>query len=255
MGTTDDPSVVLGVLHNLLENGAPIGKDGARYLLGEIVGLSETSELRVLKKLHDDDVLKVSSYTRSNGESYPINDDFTKTRRANPAYRFIVDPPFSAFITTEPVLATIVFDKAKIKKKMDELKKRQPVNKDGRALQKDKNGDFRFRGKLLLISDKPLEHGSLHYTVLDILYEKGNQDGKVPQALMENELRKRKDDMSDNSSDKIKKAVDNCLSNLFRRARVGGGKLEKSLPDQRPFITTYRTGRYFAGWLMNNPSA
>lgn len=254
MGTTDDPSLVLGVLHNLLENGSLVDKDKTRYLLGEISGLSETTELRVLKKLHDDKVLKVSSYTRSNGESYPINDDFTKTRRANPAYRFIVDPPFSAFITTEPVSATIVFDKAKIKKKIDELKKHQPVNKDGRALQKDDNGDFRFKGKPLLINGKPLEHESLHYVVLDILFEKGNRDGKVPQSLMEKELRKRRDEMLDYSSEQIKKAVDNSLLNLFRRTRVGGGKLEKNLPDHKPFISTYRTGRNFVGWLINNPS-
>jgi len=252
---TDDPSLVLGVLHNLLENGTPTGKDGVRYLLGEISGLSKTTELRVLKKLHDNDVLKVPSYTRSNGKSYPIDDDFTKTHRMNPAHRIIVDSPFSAFITTEPVSATIILDKARIKKKIDELGRLQPVNKEGRALQKDEDGNFRFKGKPLLINGKPLEHGSLHYMVLDILDKKGNQDGKVPQAVMEQELRKRRDEMIDYASDKIKKAVDNSISNLFRRARVGDGKLENTLPDQRRLVDTYRTGRLFAGWILNNPSA
>jgi hypothetical protein len=255
MGTTDDPSLVLGVLNNLLENGSLVDGNKTRYLLGEISGLSETTELRLLKKLHDDKVLKVSSYTRSNGEAYPIADDFTKSRRMNPAHRFITDPPSSAFIMTDPVSATIIFDKEIIKKKIAGLRKSQPVNKEGRALQKDEHGDFRFRGKPLLINDKPLEHSSLHYMVLDILYKKGNQDGKVPQALMEKELRNRRDDMSDLTSDKVKKAVSNALLNLFRRTTVGGGKLEKTLPDQRELVTTYRNGRSFAGWLMNNPSA
>ncbi|MFA7302616.1 MAG: hypothetical protein WC030_02610 [Candidatus Paceibacterota bacterium] len=255
MGTTDDPSLVLGVLHNLLENGSLVDGNKTRYLLGEISGLSETTELRVLKKLHDDKILKVSSYTRSNGEAYPIADDFTKSRRMNPAHRFITDPPSSAFIMTEPVSATVIFNKAKVKKKIDELNSHQPVNKEGRALQKDENGDFRFRGKPLLINNKPLEHGSLHYMVIDILYKKGNQDGKVSQAVMEKELRKQRDEMFDLPPDKIKKAVSNALLNLFRRTTIGGGKLENTLPDQRELVTTYREGRHFAGWILNNPSA
>lgn len=253
MGTTDDPSLALGVLHNLLENGAPTGKDRVRYLLGEISGLSETAELRVLKKLHDSDVLNVSSYIRSNGVPYPISDDLTNLTRTNhPAD--VLSGSVPTMSISKPVSATIIFDKAKIKKKIDELKRRQPINKKGRALQKDENGDFRFRGNPLLINDKPLEHSSLHYMVLDILYKKGNQDGKVPQAVMEKELRNRRDEMSDLTSDKVKKAVSNALLNLFRRTTVGGGKLENTLPDQRELITTYRNGRSFAGWLMNNPS-
>lgn len=252
MGTTDDPSLVLGVLHNLLESGTPTGKDGVKYLLGEISGLSETAELRVLKKLNDADVLKVSSYTRSNGVPYPISDDFTNLTHTNhPAD--VLSGSVPTMSVSKPVSATVIFDKAKIKKKIDELKRRQPVNKEGRALQKDENGDFRFRGKLLLISGKPLEHDSLHYMVLDILYKKGNQDGKVSQAVMEKELRNRRDDMSDLASDKVKKAVSNALLNLFRRATVGGGKLENALPDQRELVTTYRRGRSFVGWILNNP--
>lgn len=254
MGTTDDPSLVLGVLHNLLENGSLVDGNKTRYLLGEMSGLSETTELRVLKKLHDDKVLKVSSYTRSNGVPYPISDDLTNLSRTNhPAD--VLSGSVATISISKPVSATIIFDREIIKKKMADLRKHQPVNKEGRALQKDENGDFRFRGKPLLINNKPLEHGSLHYMVIDILYKKGNQDGKVSQAVMEKELRKQRDEMSDLPSDKIKKAVSNALLNLFRRTTIGGGKLENTLPDQRELVTTYREGRHFAGWILNNPSA
>lgn len=253
MGTTDDPSLVLGVLHNILKYAT--SDDEIRYLLGEVSGLSKTAELRILKDLHNKKVLTATSYYRSNGAPYPINDDLTKTIRRNHT-SFVIDfASGNAFIHTEPVSANITIDKKKIEKEIGKLKQHSPTDASNRAFQKDENGDFRFRGKHLLINDKPLEHGSLHYAVLDILYEKGNQDGKVPQSLMEKELRKRRDEMFNNTPDKIKKAVDNSLLNLFRRARVGGSKLERDLPDRRPFITTYRTGKHFAGWLMNNPSA
>lgn len=253
MGTTDDPSLVLGVLHNILRYATPDNK--IRYLLGDINGLSKTAELRILKELHDQKIIKAPTYYRSNGAPYPIADDLTQTIRRNHTSFVIDSSSGNAFVHTEPVSVNITIDKKIVEKEINKIKQCSPVSMFDRALQKDGNGDFSFKGKLLLINNKPLEHNSLHYVVLDILYEKGNQDGKVPLSVMEKELNKRADNTFDLGSDKLKKAVDNAISNLFRRTKIGSGELEKILPDGRHLITTYKQNGRFAGWMMNNPSA
>lgn len=254
MGTTDEPEKILAVLNNILETENTDSEGGAQYLLGDITGLSEIAELKIIKKLHDEKTLSVKSYLRSDGTSYNIEDDFTKIRRLNPNYRFITDAPVSRFIITKPVSATLLFEKKKLEKKKDSIKiSRQRTGKN-KTLEKDENGDFLIKDKFLMIGGKPLSHDALHYKVLDILYENSDQNGKVGLNIMQKELLKQDKNPEYQDSGKLKKAVDNAILNLFRRTKIGSGQLKKILPNRKRMIDTYEERSRFAGWVLNNPT-
>lgn len=251
MGTTDEPEKILAVLNNILETSEPNDGNEIQYLLGEINGLSQTLELKILKKLHDEGVLIFLRYKRSNGIPYSIEDNFQTPIRRNAFGDSMRGLPLDS--VTKPVSATLLFKKKKLEKRKVSIQVREHNDGKGRALKKDTSGDFLFKGKLLMIGNKPLSHDDLHYKVLDTLYENGDQNGKVSLNIMQKELLKRDENVANQDFKKLKKAVDNAILNLFRRTKIGSGKLKKILPDGKRLVDTYKEGGHSAGWVLNNP--
>lgn len=152
-----------------------------------------------------------------------------------------------------PSSAIIRVDLAKLRGKYTELKKlsetenRERTSGPGR-LERDEYGNFRIGGKLI-----EMKSGTLYHCVLDILFSKQGQDGKVPFEDMVRELRKR--DFLDGSEteEQVRKMVSNAIGNsLFRFAKVNGKILKSTRSDGKKIIDTYKKqGGRFAGWVLN----
>jgi hypothetical protein len=256
MNTTDNPREVLDVLSSIVKNAHKTKMGFFEYQLGGINLLSKLSELAIIKKLHNEGVIKFISYTRSDNKSYSAEDDFYKGRRMNPSYRFLKDPPGSAFILTEPLFAELNFNIEKLEKEISELQGKCKIVSGNKILEQDKDGNFIFNGKTLQTRNQPLNKKTNHYRILNILYHHGDQEGVVRLSEMIRRMRKM-GIWKDISEEDIESKIRNTINlSLFRQVNIAGEEFHNSLPgtENSPIIETYKDKKSrFVGWKLNNP--
>ncbi len=251
MRTTDDPGLVLDVLTNILENGEPIEGGKIKYELGSIAGLSDLAEQTILKHLQNNKVLSIEKINQAGSVGYSQSAVIESIMPMN----LPGEPePTVTISVNRPGFATLKFKREIILK---EISKYQKVlisgkNIQNRAITKDSNGDFRYFRELITIGGKPLDHDTLHFKILNILLCKSDIEGKVSLEQMERELIKL-DTIIGSDTRTTKEAIDDAITNFFRRAKVNEKLLGRKLPDKRRIIDTYHKGRRFAGWKLNNP--
>lgn len=258
MALTDENGIVLRILENILSAERTDQHDAVEYELGGILGATEQAELKVLQDMQREGWLRVISHRPSGAIGYTMQqeqDPFLVTTRDS-----LLGPhgstPSMSMSVNRPGIAMLSFDRESVEKAQRAYRTKALSHKGAErtALTKDPSGNFRFMGQLLLIRNKPLDHGTKAYKVLDVLYEKGDQEGRITYAVMAKELRKRGEALND-SEEKNRKMINNALHNsLFHRAQVGEGAFENKLPDGELIVKTYRQGRYFGGWQLVNPT-
>ncbi|MCF7831743.1 MAG: hypothetical protein K9M36_02575 [Candidatus Pacebacteria bacterium] len=248
----DSPELTFKVLANLLLECPKKTSGKIEHLLGEIVNLSRVKELRILKQLHENDVIFFHKYHRSDGKSYPITDDFSRIERNVVPRDFLNFERPSVSVTT-PTIAILELETEKLEKEIERLE--LVKNKIGnRVLEKDEQGNFFFNGKMLTTRNKPLDHNVKHYKILDILLDKSDQHNQVSVDVMIREL-KRRNEWVHETDEKIIKNINNAINNgLFDKVTVGSKKFENLLPNKKdPVIQGYKNNGRIEGWKLNNP--
>lgn len=251
MGTADDSKVTLGILENILESGTP-DKDGHfRYGLGEVPGISEVAELKLLKGLEKRGLVKIVSSSPSGAVMFtPAPDD-----------QWTIKPPggvqedTASVLLNRPAQAVLDFDTRKLKQSVSNLRKKATTDIElgARVLDKDEDGNFLFNGKMLMTRNQPVDQEVKHYKILDILYTHGDQDGKVPVERMLKELRSR-GEWGETTDEVAITGVRNAISNaLFVKVQVGGSRFANKIPGNKRIVKTYKFRGSFAGWQLSNP--
>lgn len=256
MALTDESGILLRILENILK-AEHADRQDVEYALGSIHGVTEQVELNILKEMQEVGLIKIASHRPSGAVGYTLQQEqdpfFVTTRDA------LIGPhgstPSMSLSVNRPAITMISFKREKLEEAVrshtTNVLSQQGIAKT--ALAKDASGNFRFIGRPILIGGKPLDRGTKSYKVLDILFEKGNQEGQVTYAVMAKELIKRGETL-DVSEEKNRKMVNNALQNtLFRRGKVGEGSFENKLPGGERIIKTYKHQGRFAGWQLVNP--
>lgn len=242
MNTTDEAGYVLSILNYILKETNQEDITPFNYKLGGIFGLSESIETSLLKKIQDEGLIIIKKIKPSGSVTFTQQEDTT------------LDPLLRNYTNTSTTINMPGIVEIELKRKNliagAEHYKRL-IDNNGRLLTKNKNGDFCFDEKLITIRTKPLDKSTLHYQILDILYTKHDQEGKVSMEVMEKEYLKRNKYIIETSQEKIKKSINNAIKNLFERAKVGEGQFENKLKDGRPIIGTYLKNRMFGGWTIS----
>gem|GEM_PF-6305880 len=256
MMLTDKNGIALGILENILSTETADGQNAIEYALGSIPGITEQVELRTLRDMQQDGLLNITSHRPSGAIGYTLQQeqDSLLSSRDSPLGPYASGGSMSLSVN-RPAIAVLSFKRERIEEAVQSYKTHLLSRKGtSRAiLVKDQSGNFRFMDKPILIGGKPLDRGTKSYKILDILYEKGDQEGRVAYTVMAKWLEKRGETL-DVSEEKNRKMVNNAMQNtLFRRGKVGEGIFENKLPDGERLVKTYKQRGRFAGWQLHNP--
>lgn len=233
--TDGSNKAILDVIDNIIQNTNDEESGTITYSAGSIFGISENSEVSIINKLHNEDIIEVIKIQPAFS--------FTFTDQEDPT----IDPILRNHQTTSTTINKPTVVEIKFEKK--NLLRGFSVYSPNKQLTKDRDGDFCFNGEIITINGKPLNRDTLNYQILDILYTTCDMHGKVSLQTFEKEYKKRR--LTNKTAKELIKSVNNGIQNLFSRAKVKNNSFKNNLKNGKPIVDKYSENNRFAGWIIN----